>query len=98
MKLLGNRVLVRVLKKPERTDGGLFLPEIARKQDMEGMVYEVGPGRLVKDGRRIPPMVKCGDRVLVEHWWTGQPVDVPRQLPGQEFIIVRPEEISAVLE
>jgi chaperonin GroES len=57
MKPLADRILIAPVKLPEKTEGGILLPESARNDSahLEGEVLAVGPK--VKD-------VKPGDHVL----------------------------------
>ena len=63
-KPLGDRVLVKPLPREEMTKSGIVLPDIAKEKPQEGTVLAVGPGRMLDDGKRVPPEVKEGDRVL----------------------------------
>ena len=60
-----DRVLVQRMKAEAKTAGGIFLPESAVKELNEAKVLAVGPGALNKEGKRIEPQVKPGDRVLI---------------------------------
>lgn len=65
---LADRVLIRRLPL-EEMHGPIVLPEQARDTTgaviSRGVVLAVGPGRLRKDGTRIPLEVKPGDTVLI---------------------------------
>ena len=41
---LHDRVLVRRLEEEKRTDGGIIVPDTAKKKPMEGEVIAVGTG------------------------------------------------------
>jgi chaperonin GroES len=58
-------VLVQRVKAESKTAGGIFLPESAVKELNEAKVLAVGPGGLDRDGKRISPSVKPGDKVLI---------------------------------
>jgi chaperonin GroES len=60
-----DRILVQRVKAEAKTAGGIFLPEAAVKDLNEAKVLAVGPGLLDKDGKRITPSVKPGDKVLI---------------------------------
>lgn len=60
-----DRILVQRVKAETKTAGGIFLPEAAVKDLNEAKVLAVGPGLLDKDGKRIAPSVKPGDKVLI---------------------------------
>lgn len=42
MKPLGDRVIIRVLEKEEKTKSGIFLPDTAKEKPSEGEVIAVG--------------------------------------------------------
>ncbi len=88
---LGDKVLVQRLEEPSQR-GPIVLPETAKERPQRGKVIEVGPGRLDKQGKRIPPTVKVGDTVLFAKWagneWT---------IDGQDYLFLSEDEILAVL-
>jgi chaperonin GroES len=89
---LGERVLVERDESEETTAGGIVLPDKARDKAKRGRVLSVGSGKLNKDGKRIPPTVKAGDRVLFGGY-SGEEI----KIDGQEMLLVREEDILAVI-
>jgi chaperonin GroES len=89
---LGNHVVVKRLEAEEVTAGGILLPDAARERPKQGRVLSVGDGRRMKDGRRSPPEVQEGDRVLFSSY-AGTEVEVN----GEQLLIMGEEEILAVL-
>lgn len=84
----GNRALIREIDVSETSEGGMiFIPEISREKPQEGEVVAIGPGSY-QDGVFIPTSIKAGDRVLVSKF-AGTQI----RLDGQDFLIVREEEI-----
>ncbi len=57
---IGERVLIKPIKKEEVTKSGIYIPESAQEQKKEGSVVAVGKR---DDGADLPPS-KPGDRVL----------------------------------
>lgn len=53
------------IKAETKTASGIFLPESSVKELNEAKVLAVGPGGLDRDGKRVVPEVKAGDRVLI---------------------------------
>lgn len=53
------------IKAEAKTAGGIFLPESSVKELNEAKVLAVGPGGLDKEGKRVTPSVKAGDKVLI---------------------------------
>ena len=88
---LHDRVLVRRLEKEEVAKGGIIIPDTAKEKPQEGEVIAVGAGKIEK-GQRIPLDVKVADRILFGKY-TGSDITVD----GQEYLILREEEILAKL-
>lgn len=90
---LYDRVLLKRLEEQEVKRGGIIIPDTAKEKPQEAEIIEVGKGRVNDDGKTIPLAVKKGDRVLIGKY-SGTEVTVD----GVEHIIVREEEILAVIE
>ena len=88
---LHDRVLVRRLEEKETAKGGIIIPDTAKEKPQEGEVIAVGAGKIEK-GKRIPLDVKAGDRILFGKY-TGNDIS----LEGQEYLILREEDILAKL-
>jgi len=84
------RVLVQRVKAESKTAGGIFLPESAVKELNEAKVLAVGPGGLDRDGKRIAPSVKPGDKVLIPQYG-GSPIKVGEE----EYSLFRDHELLA---
>jgi chaperonin GroES len=93
LKPLGNRVLVRRLAAEEKLKGGIILPDTAKKKQEQAEVVAVGLGKKDKNGALIPMPVKLGDIILMEKY-SGQEVS----LDGEEFVILRADDIVAIVE
>ena len=93
LRPLGNRVLVRRLEAEETLKGGIILPDSAKKKQEQAQVIAVGPGKKDKNGALICPPVKVGDVVLMDKY-SGQEVT----LQDEEYVIVRSEDIIAIVE
>jgi len=85
-----DRVLVQRVKAEAKTAGGIFLPESAVKELNEAKVLAVGPGGLDRDGKRITPSVKPGDKVLIPQYG-GSPIKVGEE----EYSLFRDHELLA---
>jgi chaperonin GroES len=95
LKPLGDRIIVRREESSEMTKGGIVLPDNARQKPQRGTVLAVGPGKLLKDGKRKPLQVKEGDTVLFTAW-AG---DEFKQKASKDVILVMHEEdVLAVVE
>ena len=88
---LGERVLVRRVQEAETVRGGIIIPDTAKEKPQEGVVVAVGTGRYDK-GQHVPMMVKEGDRVLFGKY-SGSDI----KIDGEEFLILKEEEIFGIL-
>lgn len=92
LKPLGDRVVIRVLEKEEKTQSGIFLPDTAKEKPQEGEVVAVGPGKVADDGKRIAPEVKVGDKIIFSKY-AGNEIKVD----GVEVLIISERDILAVI-
>jgi len=90
---LHDRVLVKRLTPEAKSSGGIIIPDAAKDKPQEASVVAVGTGRRQDNGEVRPLSVKVGDRVLFGKY-TGDEV----KLDGEEHIVLREEDILAVLE
>ena len=93
VKPLGDRVVVKALAPEDRTKSGLVLPDTAKEKPQEGKVIGVGTGRLLEGGSVKSLEVKKGERVLY-----GKYAGTEVSLDGEEFLILREEDVLAVVE
>jgi chaperonin GroES len=89
---LHDRVLVKRLEAVETAKAGIIIPDAAKEKPQEGEVMAVGAGKIEEKGRRVPLDVKVGDRILFGKY-TGNDITID----GQEYLILREEEILAKL-
>ena len=90
---LADRVLVKRLEEEdEQMVGGIIIPDTAKEKPQEAEVVAVGPGSL-DDGKRVPLEVKPGDKVLIGKY-SGTEV----KIEGEEYLIIREDELLAVVE
>jgi len=87
---LGDRIVVKPLKREETTKGGIILPDTAKEKPQEGEVIAVGPGRLADDGTRIEMEVKKGDKVMYAKY-AGTEI----KLDDEELLILRESDVLA---
>ena len=90
---LNDRILVKRLEGEEKTAGGIIIPDSAKEKPAEGEVVAVGPGKLNEAGARVAMDVAVGDRVLFSKYG-GTEV----KLDGEDFLIMREDDILAVVE
>ncbi len=94
MKLvpLSDRVVLKQLEAEETTKSGIILTGAAQEKPQEAEVVAVGPGGIV-DGKEVTMQVKEGQKVIYSKY-AGTEV----KLEGEEYIIVRQNDILAVVE
>ena len=90
---LHDRVLVTRIEGEAKTAGGLFIPDTAKEKPQEGRVVSAGPGKVSDDGKRQAMGVKAGDRILFSKYSGNDVV-----LDGEEHLIMREEDVLAILE
>jgi len=90
---LHDRVIVRRLEEEEQKVGGIIIPDTAKEKPQQGEVIAVGNGKLLENGERVPLDVKPGDRILFGKY-AGSDV----KINGEEYLILREDEILAVLD
>ena len=92
IKPLADRVVVKMVEAEETTKSGLILAAAAQEKPQVAEIVAVGPGGMV-DGKEVEMYVKVGDRVIMSKY-SGTEV----KLDGQEYIIVKQNDIVAVVE
>jgi chaperonin GroES len=89
---LHDRLLIRRIEEKETAKGGIIIPDTAKEKPMEAKVLAVGNGRILENGTKVALDVKVGDRVLIGKY-SGTEV----KIDGEEVLIVREEEVLAVM-
>ena len=93
VKPLQDRVIVKRIEEEETTKGGIIIPDTAKEKPIEGKVVAVGGGKLTDAGNKQPLEVKAGDKVLF-----GKYAGTDIQIEGEEHLIMREDDIIAVIE
>jgi len=93
LKPLADHVVVKPLEETDKTAGGIIIPDTAKEKPTKGQVVAVGSGRVLGNGRVVPPAVKVGDRVIYGKYGGNEVKD-----GGQEYRIVQESEILAVID
>ena len=91
IKPIGDRILVKRLES-ESAASGIIIPDSAKEKPQKGEVVAVGTGKVDKNGKRITPTVKKGDRILFgkyagDEWKSG----------GEEYLFLSEDEVLAIL-
>ena len=90
---LHDRIVVRRIEEAETTRGGIIIPDSAKDKPQEGEVIAVGKGKSNDEGKVFPLDVKAGDRILF-----GKYSGTEIKIDGEEFLIMREEEVLGILE
>ena len=90
---LHDRVVVRRREEDRTSPGGIVIPDTAAEKPIQGDVIAVGKGKLLENGEIRPLDLKVGDRVLFGKY-SGTEV----KLSGEEVLVMREDDIMAVIE
>ena len=90
---LHDRLIVNRIEEGEQLVGGIIIPDTAKEKPQQGKVIAAGKGKVKEDGTVMPLDVKAGDKVLFGKY-SGQEI----KLDGEEYLIMREDEILGVIE
>ncbi len=90
---LRDRLIVRRIEEEAKTKGGIIIPDSAKEKPQEGEVVAVGSGRITEDGKITPLEIKAGDKILFSKY-AGNEI----KIDGEEYLILREDDIQAVVE
>ena len=90
---LHDRLIVHRLEEGEQKVGGIIIPDTAKEKPQQGKVIAAGNGKVKENGTRQRPDVKAGDLILFGKY-SGQEI----KLDGEDYIIMREDEILGVIE
>ena len=93
LKPLHDRVVIERLEETEqKSSGGIIIPDTAKEKPQRGRVVAVGQGAFNDKGDRNKLDLAVGDEVLFGKY-AGSEV----KLDGKEYLIMRENEILAIL-
>ena len=92
VKPLHDRIIVKRLEQESKTTGGIIIPDTAKEKPLKGEIVATGQGRVSDGGKVLPLAVKSGDKVLF-----GKYAGTEFQLDGEEYLMMREEDIYGVL-
>jgi chaperonin GroES len=90
---LHDRLVIQRLEEGEQKVGGIIIPDTAKEKPQQGKVIAAGNGKTTDEGKRIPLDVSAGDTILFGKY-SGQEI----KLDGVEYIIMREDEVLAIVE
>ena len=91
IKPLGDRVVIKMVEAETQTKSGIVLPGTAKEKPQVAEVLAVGPGGMV-DGKEVVMEVSIGDKIIYSKY-----AGTELKLDGEEFIIVRQNDILGIL-
>jgi chaperonin GroES len=89
---LHDRLIVRRIEEKETVKGGIIIPDSAKEKPQEGEVIAVGNGKVLENGTKLQLDVKAGDKILF-----GKYSGTDIKIDGKEFLILREDEVLAVI-
>lgn len=91
---LNDFLLVKRDPPKDKTEAGLYIPDVAKDKLTIGEVMAAGPGKVLDNGKRKEPSVKKGDRVLFGKYSGNE-----FELDGEKnLILMREEDIYGIVE
>ena len=90
---LHDRVILKRMEEETTSSGGIVIPDSAAEKPSRGEIIAAGKGKRLESGEVVPLDVKVGDTVLFGKY-SGTEV----QLEGHEHLIIREDDVLAVLE
>ncbi|MBN9656825.1 MAG: co-chaperone GroES [Acidobacteria bacterium] len=90
---LYDRLVVRRIENQETVLNGIIIPDSAKEKPQEAEVVAAGRGKRLEDGTVVPLDVKVGDRILFGKY-SGSDI----KIDGQEYLILREDEVLGVLD
>ena len=93
VSILGDRVLIRKIESDKTTAGGLVVLTGDDIHTPKGVVLKVGEGRTTKEGVLIPISVEVGNTVMYY-----PNAGLPVKIEGEDLLVLREEEIYAVVD
>src|ERR1041384_2558232 len=90
---LRDRILVKRIEEQEQRIGGIIVPDTAKEKPQAVKGVAAGNGRSHDKATVIPLDVKAGEYVLI-----GKYAGSEIKLDGEEYLILREEEVLGVAE
>ncbi len=93
LRPLHDRILVQRLDEEEEVQGSIIIPDTAKEKPQQAKVLAAGPGRVSDDGKVQAMDVKEGDKVIF-----GKYAGTEVKLDGEEYLIIREDDVLGVLD
>ena len=92
IKPLLDKVVLEQLEAEQKTESGIYLPNMANEKPELAKVIAVGEGGFV-DGAEVKMLVKPDDKVLFNKYAGSE-----YKLDGKKYIIIKQADILAIVE
>jgi len=92
LRPLGDRVVVRPVKREEVTKSGIVLPDTAQEKPQRGMIVAKGKGRLLDNGSMVEIDLNEGDEVLYAKY-----AGTEFKMEDEELLVISEKDILAVV-
>lgn len=87
-----DRILVKRAEAMKQSAGGIFIPETTAEKPEQGVIVDVGSGKVLPDGTTLTMEVTTGETIIFVKG-AGQAITVN----GEEYLVMREEDILAVI-
>ena len=85
--------LVKPSEMQKQTASGIYLPDSHDEKPQEGKVLAKGPGKTDENGKVVPIKIDINSRVIYKKWGGTE-----LKVGGKEYLLVKEEDILAVIE
>jgi chaperonin GroES len=90
---LKDRLLVEYSDEPDRSSGGIYIPDTAKEKPQRGKVVAAGTGRTTDDGKLQKMDVQEGDTILFDKY-SGSKI----RLDNRECLIIREDDVLGIID
>eukprot|EP01088_Endostelium_zonatum_P012639 TRINITY_DN26904_c0_g1_i1.p1 TRINITY_DN26904_c0_g1~~TRINITY_DN26904_c0_g1_i1.p1 ORF type:complete len:107 (+),score=22.98 TRINITY_DN26904_c0_g1_i1:231-551(+) len=88
-----DRVLIKRVPRPQRTVGGITLPDKAQSKSWQGQVLAVGPGYYDHNGKFRKPTIQEGDLVYLSEYG-GNNIEID----DESLAVYREEDVLGIIK
>ncbi len=94
LRPVSDHIILKPIDKETVTSSGIIIPDTVEKEKPEtAEVLAVGPGKMLENGQRQSMDVSVGQKVMFKKW---SPDEV--EIEGQKYLIIKSEEVLAIVE
>ena len=94
IKPIGNNLVVKPIVEDKTTKSGIVIPDtVSKETPQKGEVVALGTGKVLKNGNKVPFVVKIGDKVLFKKY---SPTEV--KIDGLDYLIMSEGDVLGIME